>query len=185
MVEITVALAIVLILAAVTVPSLVGYLDQMSVEAAADQLSVVRDALYRKGSSAFRQDVGANSGKLSQLARQITKSDPAFLDSCGDEFSTKEANNWDGPYVNFDIDPVAGMATPIGVASDALTRVPPSGAGSLRIEFDGNVQLTQAEMLDQLVDGGNGSATGIVRWVLPATSGMVTLHYYVQIDNQC
>lgn len=183
--EITVALAVVLILAAVTVPSLVGYLDQMSVEAAADQLSIVRDALYRKGSSAFRQDVGANSGKLSQLARPITKNNPAFLDSCGGQFSNKEAKNWNGPYVNFDIDPVSGMATPIGVATDAVTRVPPSGAGSLRIDFDGNVQLTQAEMLDQLVDGGNGSTTGIVRWLLPATDGMVTLHYFVQIDNRC
>lgn len=185
MMEITIALAIVLILAAVSVPTLVGYLDQMSVEAAASQLGIVRDALYQKGGGAFRQDVGANSGKLSQLARPITKGDPAFLDSCGDEFSTKEANNWDGPYVNFDIDPVAGMATPIGVASNALTRIPPTGAGSLRIAFDNNVQVAQAELLDQLVDGGNGSLVGIVRWVLPATDGLVTLHYFVQIDNQC
>lgn len=185
LVEIVVALAILLVLAAVATPSLLGYLDQMAVEATAQQLERVRDALYTKGGNAFRQDVGANSGKLSQLARPITKGNPAYLDSCGDEFSTKEANGWDGPYVNFDIDPAAGMATPIGVASDALTRVPPSGAGSLRIAFANNVQVSQAELLDDLVDGGNGNAIGIVRWILPAVDGMVTLHYFVQIDNAC
>lgn len=185
MIEVLVALAIVLILAAVTVPSLVGYVDQMAVEGAADQLALVRDALYRKGGPAFRQDVGANAGRLSQLARQIVRNNPGFLDSCGNRFSAKEAGNWRGPYVNFDIDPAAGMATPIGVATDVLTRVPPSGAGSLRIDFSNNVQLSQAELLDQAVDGGNGSAIGIVRWVLPPANGMVTLQYFVQIDNQC
>lgn len=185
MVEVLVALAIVLILAAVTVPSLVGYVDQMAVEATANQLALVRDALYLKGASAFRQDVGANAGRLSQLARQIFKNSPGFVNSCGNQFSAKEAGNWRGPYVNFDIDPAAGMATPIGVASDALTRVPASGAGSLRIDFNNNVQLSQAELLDQAVDGANGSSAGIVRWVLPASNGMVTLQYLVQIDNQC
>ncbi len=185
LVEIVVALAIVLVLAAVAAPSLVGYLDQMAVQAAADQLATVRDALYTKGGNGFRQDVGANSGRLSQLARPITKNNPGFVDSCGDEFSTKEANNWDGPYLNFDIDPASGMASPIGIASDLLTRVPPTGAGSVRIAFPNNVQVTQAQLLDELVDGGNGNAVGIVRWILPAIDGVVTVHYFVQIDDEC
>ena len=185
LVEITVALAILLVLAAVTVPALVGHMDQMAVEATADQLALVRDALYQKGADAFRQDVGANAGRLSQLARPIERNDPAYLDSCGDEFSTKEENNWDGPYVNFDIAPASGMATPIGIAGDVLTRVPPAGAGSLRIDFTNNVELAQATLLDQHVDGGNGNATGIVQWTLPAVNGVVTLRYFVQIDDAC
>ena len=46
LIEVVVALAVILVLAAVAVPALTGYLDQKSVEASATQLTTVRDALF-------------------------------------------------------------------------------------------------------------------------------------------
>ena len=74
----------------------------------------------------------------------------------------------------------------IGRAEDSLTRIPySSDPGVLRLNFLDNVELSDAEDLDIEVDGGNGNGAGTIQWVLPATSGVVTMYYFVQINNQC
>jgi prepilin-type N-terminal cleavage/methylation domain-containing protein len=191
LIEVVVALAVILVLAAVAVPALTGFLDQKAVEASATQLATVRDALYNTagGAIAFRQKVGKNAGRLSQLSDPIVASDPNYLDACNAQYKNAQVTNWNnnGPFVNFDIDRAAGMGSPIGTADDFLLKnaVGAPAGNTLRIRFLNAVELGQADLLDQLVDASNGNAVGIVQWVLPAVDGKVTLYYFVMIDATC
>lgn len=187
-------LAILLTMAALALPTLTTSLDRARAESAAVQLQEVRDALSRPGagSTAFYQVVGANAGRLSELSAPIQANNSNYAtgtdNSCGGSFSTKEANRWDdeGPYVNFSIDRTAGMATPIGNATDSLTRIPNNGnAGVLLINFDYTVSEEDAGRLDAIVDGNNGNAAGTVRWLLPPADGMVRMAYVVPINASC
>lgn len=193
-VEIIVALAVVLVLAAVALPSLSGYARHMAVEQAAVQLADVRDALYNPGAGgdAFYQSIGRNAGRLSELSTPIVKGDASWAtgtdDSCGNEFKKGQVSDWedDGPYVNFLIDRNKGMMTPIGRAEDSLTRIPDSDdPGVLRINFLEGVEEADVAILDDLVDGADGNSTGTVQWVLPASNGVVTMYYFVPINGQC
>ena len=189
LVEVIVALAVLLILAAVAVPQVTGYLDQKRIEATATQLAQVRDALYRAGATnlAFYQTVGSNAGYLDELTTPLTTGD---LDSCQTTFTTTQRNNWPngGPFLNYVIT-TSGMATPIGQADNRLTRTPASGGGSsgtLRITWTNTVSLSDAEALDLHVDGVAGWNAGTVQWTPQlGTSGVVTLHYFVVINGTC
>jgi prepilin-type N-terminal cleavage/methylation domain-containing protein len=188
LVEIVVALAIVLVLSAVAIPNVAGYLDQKRIEATADLLADVRDGLSLS-TTGFRQVVAANAGQLSELTTQIWNSNsgsaPFPRNSCGAAFNNVEVNRWDdaGPYVSFFI-PATGLPTPIGVADDVMERIPNSAApGIIRIVIP-NVSLTDATAFDQTVDGGNGAAGGTIAWTAPV-SGEVTLYYQIPIDNRC
>ena len=192
--EVIVALAVILVMAAVALPSLSGFARQMAAEEAAAQLGVVRDALFNPGGpdDSFYESIGRNAGRLSELSGVIVKSDNSWStgtdDSCGDAFKNGHVNDWedDGPFVNFHIDRVTGLTTAIGRAEDSLTRIPNSDdPGVLRINFLNTVELTDATILDGIVDGGNGNATGTVQWVLPATDGLVTMYYFVPINDEC
>lgn len=183
LVEVIVALAVLLILAAVALPQIAGYLDQKRIEATAERLVVVRDALY-KTTTGFRQAVGANAGRLSQLSTAITTSD---RDSCGATYSGGEVGRWDdqGPYVNFVIDATSGMATPIGLANNTLTRVTAGGTTKLRISWT-DASLSDASALDLYVDGVAGWNAGTVQWTPQlGVNGLVTLTYDVVVDAAC
>lgn len=188
LVEVVVSLAVILILAAVALPNLTGFLDQQRIEATAAQLAEVRDALNSPGDG-FRQVVGANAGQLSQLTTQIWNGNsgaPPFpRNSCGNAFTNGQVNSWDnaGPYVSFYI-PATGLVTPIGVTEDTLQRIPKSAtSGDIRIVITG-VAAPDAQLLDDAVDSGDGSAAGTIRWNVPA-GGAVTLYYQMPINNRC
>lgn len=194
MMEVVVGLAIVMMMAALALPTLSASLDRARAQSAAAQLQVVRDALYKPGvgSTAFYQTINANAGRLSELSAPIAANNANYTtgtdNSCGQTFSTKEANRWDneGPYVNFSVDRDSGMVTPIGNASDSLTRIPNNAAtGVLQINFDYTVTEEDALRLDDIVDGGNGNAAGTVRWLTPAVNGMVRMAYQVPINASC
>jgi type II secretory pathway pseudopilin PulG len=191
--EVIVALSVVLILAAVAVPSLAGYIDQKNVEAAATQLAGIRDALYNTAASnvAFWQRVTKGASRLSQLSTVInTGAYPALGsgNSCHAVFLAADVTRWNsfGPFVNYPITPATGLVTPIGIAVDTMTRVPVgAGAGQTRINFLNSVELSNATLLDVVVDAGNGNAIGTVQWVLPAVNGIVTMYYFVTINALC
>lgn len=188
LIELIVALAVLLILAAVALPQLTGYLDQKRIEETAEQLAMVRDALYKTGAPAFFQTVGSNAGRLSELTNPLIATD---LDSCQSTFTPPERTSWEngGPFLNFMIEKTVGMATPIGLADDLLTRIPAGGGGptgSVRIDWTNNVSLEDAQSLDLHVDGVAGWNSGTVQWTPQAgIDGVVTLHYFVLINNRC
>lgn len=182
LVEVIVALAVILILAAVALPQMAGYLDQQRIEETASLMARIRDALYGPSTS-FRSNVGANASRLSHLSTPIVNGDD---DSCGNNYSNGERGNWpdEGPYVNFVIDPVGGLRTPIGQADDLMTRV--TGGGTwLRINFNNTVTLADAQALDLYVDGTLNGTTGTVRWTPQAGTDMATLYYFIVIDSTC
>jgi prepilin-type N-terminal cleavage/methylation domain-containing protein len=190
LVEVIVALAVILILAAVSVPSLNGYLDQKNVEATATQLATVRDALYNTSATnvAFWQRVTAGASRLSQLSNVIVSGNAPLGDSCKVAFVANDVTRWNnfGPFVNFPISSATGLVTPIGIAVDTMTRVPFSAtAGRIRINFLNSVDLANAQLLDGVVDAGDGNVAGVVQWVLPAVNGVVTMYYFVAISNIC
>jgi len=195
LVEVIVALAVILILAAVAVPSLSGYLDQKNVEAAAAQLAIVRDALYNTSATnvAFWQRVTKGASRLSQLTTVITTA--AYVpaggpggNSCHAVFAGADVTRWNsfGPFVNFPIVSATGLVTPIGIAVDTMTRNPVgAGVGTTRINFLNSVDLDDAAALDVFVDGGDGNLAGTVQWVTPAVNGIVTMYYFVTISAAC
>jgi prepilin-type N-terminal cleavage/methylation domain-containing protein len=185
LIEVVVALVVVLVLAAVALPNVSGYLQQKRVDATQDQLTSVAQAL-----SAFRTDINANAGRLSELSSPIISGNATYStgtdDSCGAAFSNAERDDWNGPYINFLVDRNAGMVTPLGMARDSLTRIPNSAtAGVLRINFADGVALQDAVLLDQTADGSTGNASGSVTWVLPAVDGMVTMYISIPVNNRC
>lgn len=185
LVEVVVGLAILLILAAVAVPSLNGFLDQKSVESAATRLTTVADALV--GSSGFFKAMGRNAARLSNLSEVITRD--VDWDSCHAVFTKdKDVTNWNGsgPFVNFVIAPSTGLVTPIGNARDTITRIPFSAStGNLRLNFLDGVELRYAQLLDSYVDGGNGNTSGTIQWDTPAVNGVVTMYYFIPVNNKC
>lgn len=186
LVEVIVALAVILILAAVAVPQLGGFLDQKRVEETAALLAQLRDALYGPATS-FRTEVGANASRLSHLSTPIVNGDD---DSCGGNYSGAERGNWPdgGPYVNWIIDPAAGLRTPVGQADDLMIRAPANGGGAtgrLRIRFNNSVTLVDAQALDVYVDGVLNGASGVVQWTPQAGTDMALMYYDVLIDGTC
>jgi prepilin-type N-terminal cleavage/methylation domain-containing protein len=187
LVEVVVALFIVLVLAAVALPSLSGYLQQKRIEATVTQLTEVAIAF-----STFNNAVGNTyPGRLSELSQTLIASNSSYAtgtdDSCGGVFTNGEKNQWDGsgPFVKFFIDRTSGMVTPIGQAADSLTRNPSGGgSGNLIINFINSVELADAVLLDQTADGANGSAAGYVRWGA-AVNGVVTMTVWVPIGTDC
>lgn len=186
LVEVVVALVIVLVLAAVALPNVNGYLAQKRVDATRDQLTAIAQAV-----TAFEADINANAGRLSEFSSPIISGNATYStgtdDSCGAAFSNGERDDWDGPYINFLVDRTGGMVTPIGVASDSLTRIPnTNSAGVLRINFDKSVALEDAILLDQTINApGDGNAAGSVTWEMPAVEGMVTMYFTLPVNNRC
>lgn len=184
--EVTITVAIVASLAAISVP-LAAHLDEKKVESAELLLAEIRDGLTSP-SSGFRKAVGANAGQLSELTAQIWNGgaggSPDPVNSCGKPFSNAEVANWDdsGPYVGFFI-PTSGLETPVGVANDRLLRVAEGDSTAVRVVIDG-VKPGHAELMDRRTDGATGSDRGAIRWNAQK-SGVVTLLYLIPIDGVC
>ncbi|HET9424228.1 MAG TPA: prepilin-type N-terminal cleavage/methylation domain-containing protein [Gemmatimonadaceae bacterium] len=194
LIEVIVALAILLILAAVALPTLSATVDQARIDTTAAQLQAVRNGLYDPASNghAFFQEVGANAGRLSELSSVIVANNANYAtgtdDSCGRSFRTSEVNRWiaNGPFVNFNIDRNTGLATAIGNAADSLTRIPnDDDPGVLRINFINSVDVQDAKRLDATIDGANGASSGAVQWLAPAADGVVTMYYFIPINDEC
>lgn len=194
LIEVVVALVVVLVLAAVALPNVTGYLQQKRVEETQDQLAEVVAAV-----AAFRGAMNTNPGRLSELSTVVIPGNAAYNtgtdDSCGNTFSNAERDDWlnNGPFINYLISRDVGMVTPIGIAHDSLTRNPPTTptAGTLRINFvnsvalEDGVALEDAILLDQSMNAGDGNAAGSITWTMPAVEGQVTLYYTFGINNRC
>ena len=188
LVEVVVALVIVLVLAAVALPNVNGYLQQKRVDGTQAQLAEIVSAV-----AAFRSAMNTNPGRLSELSTVVIPGNAAYNtgtdDSCGNTFSNAERDDWlnNGPFINYLISRDVGMVTPIGTAHDSLTRNPPNAAtaGTLRVNFVNSVALEDALLLDQSMNAGDGNAAGSITWTMPAVQGLVTLYYTFAINNRC
>jgi prepilin-type N-terminal cleavage/methylation domain-containing protein len=180
LIEIVVMLAIMLVLASVIAPSLIAYADEQRAETTAAMLTTVSAGLV--GANGFRATVSVNAGRVSQLTTQLVANNAAVDDnSCGAKFTVPQAGAWatNAPYAPFTISR-SGLATPIGIAEDTMSRSPAAGAGVNQIVFK-NVDLRDVLLLDAFLDAGDGAGNGIVRWNTPP----LVMFYRVPIDASC
>lgn len=188
LIEVVVALVIVLVLAAVALPQVDGYLKQKRVDATIQQLTDVSNAVTQFNTSV----TNTNPGRLSELSSALIATNAAYNtgtdDSCGGTFSTGQRDNWaiTGPFLRFLVDRDAGMVTPLGLARDSLTRIPNNAtAGVLRINFINSVALEDAVLMDQTANAGDGFNAGSVQWDLPAVDGLVNMYFRIPVNNDC
>ena len=172
--ETLVAVAIMVIMAAAVLPTMVTSDRRALVQEAAIVLEELGDAITRARYD--NQDWPAN---LRHLTIPITTADANI---CGDTYNNGRVNNWDGPY--FDrMFPVGGLPIGIGTVRDAMGRIVLSGnpqsGGSVShvLIFIDEVEEEDALELDRIVDG-DGGAAGTVRWVAPDASGLTTVTWY-------
>lgn len=167
LIEVIVAVAVVLLLAAAVVPNLAGVLDRGRVDAAAESLQALTDAMTE-----MRADNQDWPGRLSHLAWPITTSDKNI---CGNTYANGKVGNWAGPYIDRTV-PATGVPIGIGVARDSLVRQLVSGNdGYLIVEVTG-VAEEDAIALNAKVDADNDAGGGTVRWTAPSST-LVTLQY--------
>lgn len=181
--EVVVAAVIIAMLAAVTTPYLVDFIDNQRAQTAATQLSALAT-----GIGAFEAVVHGSTtltypGRLSELSNIVTSTS---LNSCGAGIGSTAVTNWTsfGPFVTFNITPSVGFNTPIGIVSDTMTRSPNSAAAGFLI-LRMNADSADANRLDKIVDGGDGGTSGTVRFGFNATLGQDTVRYYVPVGSKC
>lgn len=188
-VEVIVSVAVMAILAMSILPSLSASFERTEMEATVAMLVAVRDAIFRPGtgSVAFYQRIGANAGKLSELTNAIVSGNAAVSDnSCGNAFNFIQAGRWTvaGPFLNVNIDST-GLALPIGTAQNDLVRVPANGGPGVLEMSILSVKGNDADLLDRLVDNGDGNASGSIRWSVVPVGGRTTVIYRIPINGAC
>jgi type II secretory pathway pseudopilin PulG len=177
------------LLAIAALPIAIGAHQQRAIQRTAEILEQVRLATYDVAATnkAFRQRVGSNPGRLSQLVYPISSNNAAnFPDSCNTQYTNAQATNWTnwGPFLGFQLDASLGLPTPIGTADNTMIRNPAlGGAGVLIVRFP-NVDEADAIMLDQFADTATGIAAGAIQWTAPA-GGVTTLDFRIIIDAAC
>src|SRR5687767_8873289 len=111
LIEVVVALAIMVMIAATVSPSIIGYLDRTRLEEAVESLEALRDAAL-----AFYDDVDDYPSELTHLTEPISGDDD---NSCGSSYGNGQANRWTGPYLTRII-PATGLPIFIGTAQNEL-----------------------------------------------------------------
>ena len=168
-IEVLVALAIMVVLGALVVPSIVANVDRARIDAAEESLEGIADAV-----NLFADRVDEYPGTVTQLVVPITTGD---ADICGDTYNNGEVNRWAGPYLNRSV-PSAGLPISIGTVQNAFTTLAdPSGIDYLRPGVD-SVLTEDAEALDRRVDGGDGASGGTIRWS-DIGGGFTTTYYLI------
>ena len=182
MVEIAVVLAIVLGLAALVTPGVLGRIDRSRVAASAGSLRGIATAIHdpSPGRGSFKRHVGVYPGAVSHLTRPISTAQTSI---CGLAYTAVNTAGWNGPYLNRTA-PATGIPIGIGVVRNAMTRDPASGglAPVLRVHVD-SVMIDDAGELDLEVDGVRDSTAGTVRWGAIDGEGFVTLDYLMPLKD--
>lgn len=175
--EVLVAVAMVGILSAVVLPSVIGQVNKGEISRIVQDLQSVEQA-----SQMFRTDIGAWPATLQQLVTDSTVTG-ASLD--GTSFSTNAATIWRGPYLSRGNVAATGLATSLdGKIGDLTTKKwgGTSGGSDFVVLTVAGLDTTTMRQIDEAVDGEKGSdvddsAAGKIRYetVTPTTGN---LFYY-------
>lgn len=134
----------------------------------------------------FRQRIGTNPGRISQLFGPVTAGSAAtYPNACGTAFNNAQQNSsrqWE-PLLSRGLDPAVGLATPIGVADNDFLRVVVGGGVVHLIVLIDQADLSDIIMLDQF-DNDDGAAAGTVRWD-NITGSTARLRYVIITDAAC
>lgn len=180
LVEIAIAVAIIAILSAVLLATVVVERGRSRVSESHETLTELVKILYVYDSALGFTDVPPLEGRfprlLSHLTNEIVSTGGATCqlcrNSCGSLYTGKNVDGWrsKGPFYSRDIPFAVGLRIPIGLVRDSLTRVPATASpdvsrtfGRLQIRID-SVALLDAQDLDERVDGVASPTTGVVTW---------------------
>ncbi len=195
--EVVVASAILVVLAAITIPQVLDALDKKRIEDTYDILQEVHFSLVNTKNTGFMNVVrtGANTltttttpGALTQLTEPISQNNVNYINSCGGNgtFNTTAATTWatGGPFLDRVVSATDGLRLPIGQMQNAITRSanPPTSPAFLKLAIT-NVDPDDAAALDVRIDGAAGSSSGAVQYT-PAAAP-VTVFYLIPVPNRC
>lgn len=167
------ALAIMFVLGALVVPSIIATVDRGRVEGAEDSLAAIREAI-----TLFSDQVAEHPASLTQLVVPITGTD---VDICGEAYTAGEQNRWAGPYLDRAL-AASGVPVGVGTAANAFSVLPDaSGIDYLQIVVQ-DVLVEDAEALDFRIDAGDGADSGALRWAA-ASPDFVTAHYLIPFPD--
>lgn len=184
LVELLVTMVILIALAAVATPSILGARDTERVRTSARWLEDFTHAIHNPDSirGSFRNDIGAYPGALEHLTREIQTTD---LDGCGEAYKPGDVipDKWQGSYLNTVIDST-GMPIGIGTVRNTLSRDDPRTVRNsiMRIYVD-DVVIEDAMALDEHVDLSDGSTSGTVRWAGADAEGFVIVEYLMNVSG--
>ena len=189
--EVVIAVAIMAILAAVTLPTVAGYLSRQKIESTATTLGDLQNSI-----TTFKAKVGNYPSRLTHLAKGITASDTT---SCTGRVSATPLTlyptpaNWTsgGPYYT-KASSDKGFPLPVGTARDTLFRnVPSATTVFLQIKIP-SVRFQDARALNDEIDGatdldqGNRSnTTGTLQWGVPNATERVDVTYWISVSRTC
>ncbi len=162
-------LAIVVTLATVVTPHVVGMLDRARVERAIESFEGLGEAV-----AAFDEDVNRYPSSLTQLIEPVTDDQ---LDACGTKFPKGLADKWAGPYLGRLV-PEDGLPVAVGLVTSPLNVVTDGSQTSLRLSVV-QVSVEDAEELERRVDGVVAPSEGAVRYAAPDAQGLVTMFFHV------
>lgn len=172
LVEITVAIAILALLAMVLVPQLLSRLTGGQATALASSLSAVST-----GVESFRGDIGRYPSTLVHLSDEPSSAD----DLCDRSIPANLLSNWSGPYLNRRIT-TSGIVSGNSTIQATLRREPEtySGFGDLLIDAAG-VDLDVAQELEEAFDGNGNLSSGTIRWAADEAANRGTLSYAIPV----
>jgi prepilin-type N-terminal cleavage/methylation domain-containing protein len=198
--EVVVASAILVILAAVTIPQVLDALDKKRIEDTYDILQEVHYSITNSQNTGFmnvvRTGASANSstapGRLTELSEPISQNNVNYVNSCGGTatFNTTAATTWatGGPFLDRVVSATDGLRLPIGQMINTIQRnvnAPSTTAAFLKLAI-ANVDPNDAAALDARVDGVPGTANGAIQYGLPSTTNApVTVFYLIPVPNRC
>jgi prepilin-type N-terminal cleavage/methylation domain-containing protein len=190
MIEMVVAMAILVILAAVVVPSIVEHVRQEQITSTVSIFNQLSDSV-----KSFKTVITQYPGKLSHLGTKIVSGDVSGCSGVSPSPSTAVTygtNNtrWVNPFWP-EVISTQGFRLPIGTANDQMIRTSNNTtAGFLQIIVP-NVPYDVALDLNTTADGPNdptvsrSSTTGMIRYGVPDAAELVQLSYSIPVAKTC
>lgn len=173
LIEVLVGLAIVVTMATVVTPNVVGMLDRARVDRAIVSLESLNDAVSR-----FDEDVNRPPASLTQLVEPISSDQTS---GCGKSYPPGLAEKWAGPYLNRII-PADGLPIAVGMVSVPIESVDDGSQSSLRFQVV-NVAHEDALELQRRVDGDENPMVGAIRFTEIDEEGLVVLYYHLPLGG--
>jgi type II secretory pathway pseudopilin PulG len=153
LIEVLIGVSIVVALAAVVVPTVVGRLKDGVVRREAADLSSLADAI-----TTYHDNVGMWPSALGQLVVTPAAGD---LNICGSAMASKDVKRWVGPYLATTI-PSNGIIIQDDTIQPALTRSTAVAPTVLRITL--KIRLAARAALQSIFEGDGDSTKGTIRW---------------------
>jgi prepilin-type N-terminal cleavage/methylation domain-containing protein len=192
LIEVAVAAVLVALLAAVSVPQLIDFVDKQRAQTTANMLTALGTGISTYSAKVLSATGTTNTSwpnRLSELVQPIVSG--TSLNSCKTAVNATQVTNWNtnGPFVQYyitgNVNALNALSTPVGNLLDTMTRSTASGtAGTLTMYIIG-VSTTDATNLDDVIDGGDGQASGQLQWVTTAKPDSVIVKFLVPVGTKC